>query len=127
MLSENDVARIARRIAERDRTLAIGIFGSYAIGSARPGSDLDLFIIKDTAHRLGERRLAARRLLFGVLHPLDIHVFTPDEFEESAYEPLSFAWVIARQARLYHWTEEAGRRVPSLLTQAVMISVSDRL
>ena len=57
-----------------------------------------------------------RRLLFGVLHPLDVHVFTPAEFEDSAYEPLSFAWVIARQARLYHWTEEARQRVPSLET-----------
>ena len=79
MLSENDVARIGRRIAEHDRTLAIGIFGSYAVGSAKPGSDLDLFVVKDTPQRPGERRLAVRRLLFGVLHPLDIHVFTPDE------------------------------------------------
>jgi predicted nucleotidyltransferase len=114
MLSENDVARLARRIAKRDRALAVGIFGSYAIGSARPDSDLDLFVIKDSAQSPGERRLAARRLLFGVLHPLDIHVFTPDEFEDASCERLSFAWVIARQARLYHWTEEAKRRVPSL-------------
>jgi hypothetical protein len=28
----------------------------------------------------------------------------------------SFAWVIVRQARLYHWTEDAKRRVPSLFT-----------
>ncbi|HXT80554.1 MAG TPA: nucleotidyltransferase domain-containing protein [Acetobacteraceae bacterium] len=126
MLSENDVARIALRIKERDRTLAIGIFGSYAVGSAGVGSDLDLFVIKDSAQRPGERRLAMRRLLFGVLHPLDIHVFTPDEFESTAYESLSFAWVIARQARLYHWTEEARRRVPSLFVQAVFASVSDR-
>ena len=51
-----------------------------------------------------------------MLHPLDIHVFTPEEFEESAYEALSFAWVIARQARIYHWTEAAKQRVPSLET-----------
>ena len=52
--------------------------------------------------------------LFGVLHPLDVHVFTPEEFEETACEVLSFAWVIVRQARLYHWTEAAARLVPSL-------------
>jgi predicted nucleotidyltransferase len=127
VLSENDVARIALRIKERDRTLAIGIFGSYAVGRAGAGSDLDLFVIKDSAQRPDERRLAIRRLLFSVLHPLDIHVFTPDEFENTAHESLSFAWVIARQARLYHWTEEARQRVPSLFAQAVLVSVSDRL
>jgi predicted nucleotidyltransferase len=114
MLSENDIARIAQRIVRHESTLAVGTFGSYAVGTARAESDLDLFVIQDTALRPGERRLAMRSLLFGVLHPLDIHVFTPAEFEDSAYETLSFAWVIARQARLYHATEEARRRVPSL-------------
>ena len=92
----------------------VGIFGSYAIGTARAGSDLDLFVIKDSAERPVARRRAIERVLFGVLHPLDIHVFTPEEFEEAAYEALSFAWVIARQARIYHATEEARRRVRSL-------------
>jgi predicted nucleotidyltransferase len=120
MLSENDIARIIGRIVRHDTTLAVGIFGSYGVGAARPGSDLDLFVIKDSVHRPTERRLAIGRLLFGVLHPLDIHVFTPTEFEDSAYETLSFAWVIARQARLFHWTEEAKQRVPSLFVHATM-------
>jgi hypothetical protein len=59
-----------------------------------------------------------QRLLFGVLHPLDVHVFTSEEFEDMAHEELSFTWNIARQARLYHWSEEARRRVPSLLPRA---------
>jgi predicted nucleotidyltransferase len=120
MLSEADIARIARRIVSHDAPLAVGIFGSYAVGSASAGSDLDLFVIKDSPQRPSERRLAMRRVLFGVLHPLDLHVFTPAEFEGSAYENLSFAWVIARQARLYHWTEEARQRVPSLFAHATL-------
>lgn len=122
MLTENDIARIAFRISERDPVLAIGVFGSYAVGSAKPGSDLDLFVIKDSADKPGERRLALRRFLFGVLHPIDLHVFTPEEFENTAYEELSFAWVIARQARIYHWTEEARHRVPSLFIQGALVS-----
>ena len=46
-----------------------------------------------------------------VMHPLDIHVFAPEEFEEEAHEYLSFAWVIVRQAKLYHWSEAAAARV----------------
>jgi len=31
-----------------------------------------------------------QRLLFGILQPLDVHVFTPEEFEDTVYEELSF-------------------------------------
>jgi hypothetical protein len=79
-----------------------------AMPTGRDRSDLDLFVIKECADRPTARRQAVRRLLFEVLHPLDIHVFTPAEFEESAYESLSFAWIIVLQARLCYWTEEAS-------------------
>jgi predicted nucleotidyltransferase len=117
MLSENDIRRITDRIARHYAPLAVGVFGSYAVHMAREHSDLDLFVIRESAEPSGARRRAVRRLLFGVLHPLDIHVFTPAEFEAAAQEALSFAWVIARQARLYYWTEEARRRVPALFMQ----------
>ena len=114
MLTENDVSRIADRIARQYAPLAVGVFGSYAIGTVHERSDLDLFVIKDCPEKSSARRHAVRRLLIGVLHPLDIHVFTPAEFEESARERLSFTWVIVRQARLYYWTEHARQLVPSL-------------
>jgi predicted nucleotidyltransferase len=114
MLSDNDIARGVDRIVTRQAPLVVGTFGSYAIGTPSASSDLDLFVIKDSAERPDARRHAIQRILFGVLHPLDIHVFTPEEFEETAYEALSFAWVIVRQARIWHSTEEARRRVRSL-------------
>jgi uncharacterized protein len=114
MLSDDDIARIVERIVRREAPLVVGIFGSYAVGTARAGSDLDLFVIKDNAEWPVARRQAVRRSLFGLLHPLDIHVFTPAEFEETAQEALSFAWVIVRQARIWHSTEEGRRRVRSL-------------
>jgi predicted nucleotidyltransferase len=114
MLTENDIARIAGRIVRSYSPLAVGVFGSYAVGFARDRSDLDLFVIKDTSEPAEERARNVRRILFGVLHPLDVHVFTAAEFEESAYEDLSFAWVIARQARMYCYTSEGRRLVPSL-------------
>lgn len=119
MLTENDIARIARRIAAAYAPWAVGIFGSYAIGSAHDGSDLDLFVIRKPSESRPPTAQAIRRLLFGVLHPLDVHVFTPSEFEETVYDEQSFTWIIARQARLYHWTEEAAGAVPSLLPRAV--------
>jgi predicted nucleotidyltransferase len=117
MLSENDLARIAARIVSKSAPVAVGVFGSYAIGSAHEGSDLDLVVIQRTAGPSKGRRQAMRRILFGVLHPMDILIYTPEEFEGTVYEHLSFEWVIAGQARLYYWTEDAPRLVPSLFVQ----------
>lgn len=122
MLTENDIVRISRRIVDAYAPLAVGTFGSYAVGLATDHSDLDLFVIKQTSEPPARRVRAIQRLLFGVMHPIDVHVFTPAEFEETAYELLSFIWVIARQARLYHWTEAANTLVPSLAAQAGEIS-----
>jgi predicted nucleotidyltransferase len=118
MLTETDIARIARRVAAAYRPAAVGIFGSYAIGTATGRSDLDLFVIRKPGAAFPADKFTVRRLLFDVLHPIDVQVFDPAEFEESAYEGQSFIWVIARQARLYHWDAEAERVVPSLVTRA---------
>jgi predicted nucleotidyltransferase len=114
VLSENDIARIAEPIARRFAPLVVGVFGSYAIGTARERSDLDIFVIRDCIEPPAARRRTVRRCLLSVLHPLDIHVFTPSEFEEGVSQYHSFAWVIARQARIHHWSDDAARRVPSL-------------
>jgi predicted nucleotidyltransferase len=119
MLTDSDIARISERIVGAFSPLAVGTFGSYAIGSAREKSDLDLFVIKRTAQRPEASTHAVRRLLVSVFHPLDIRVFTAPEFEGTVYNYLSFTWVVARQARLYHWTEEAALLVPSLLPRAL--------
>ncbi len=124
MLTEGDIRRIASRIVAGYGPLAVGIFGSYAIGRARAASDLDILVIKQTFESATARRRAVRRLLFGVLYPLDAQVFTPEEFEETAYEEQSFTWVIARQARLYYWREEAKGRVPSLFSRSTPPSAS---
>lgn len=115
MLTDHDIARITHRIVQSTSPLAVGAFGSYGIGTAHEASDLDLFVIRETWEERAARARAVRRLLFGVLNPLDVHVFTPGEFEEAACEFQSFPWVIARQARMFYWTEEADRAVPSLL------------
>lgn len=115
MLSDNDIQRIVSRIVAGCGPIAVGTFGSYAIGRARESSDLDLFVIQNTVLPPPARRRAVQKHLYSVLQPLDVHVFTPDEFEAGVREELSFTWIIVRQARLYHWTSAAKSQVPSLI------------
>ena len=57
------------------------LFGSYAYGSPRPGSDIDLLIIKDTGERFIDRWVTVRRLLSDPERtvPLETLVLTPQE------------------------------------------------
>jgi predicted nucleotidyltransferase len=119
MLTENDILRIGKRIVDGYAPLAVGIFGSYAVGAAHGHSDLDVFVISHNGGDLAARVLSVKRLLFGVLHPMDVFVFTPQEFEEAAQGEESFAWVIVQQTRLLHWTHEATRVMPSLAVKGV--------
>jgi predicted nucleotidyltransferase len=114
MLTDNDIARLAAEIRSAIAPIVIGTFGSYAVGTAKDGSDLDLFVIAETTAPPRSVARSIRRHLFGVMHPLDIHVFRPEEFEEEAAEYLSFAWVIARQARIYYAASDAEPKLPSL-------------
>ncbi len=60
------------------------LYGSYAYGSPRPDSDLDLLIIKDTPDRLIDRMAAVRRILTDPKREigLEILVLTPQEIED---------------------------------------------
>lgn len=114
MLTDGDIARIGQRIVAGCRPLVVGIFGSYALGTAHQRSDLDVFVIARSPGRPWARRRAVLRHLVGVLHPLDVQVFTPEEFEDEAAVTRSFVWIIARQARVLYPTEGAERLVPAL-------------
>lgn len=58
------------------------LFGSYAAGRAKDDSDVDLVVIKDTREPFHERQKKVR-LLIRTTTPLDIFVFTPQEFEKA--------------------------------------------
>jgi uncharacterized protein len=104
MLTEADIARIVARIVRGYAPEVVGLFGSYALGTAGPKSDLDVFVVKRSpAGPPADRARDVRRLLFGVMHHVDVHVFTPEEFAGAAQqEPYSFPWVVARQAKVLY-------------------------
>lgn len=57
------------------------LFGSFAYGNPRPGSDIDLLIIKETPERFIERWVTVRSLLSDPNRtvPLETLVLTPQE------------------------------------------------
>jgi predicted nucleotidyltransferase len=85
MATSEDVGEVIQGILEKlvvnyDPQRVI-LFGSYAQGDPRPGSDIDLLIIKETPERFIDRWATVRRILSDPKRtvPLETLVLTPGE------------------------------------------------
>lgn len=76
------------------------LFGSYAYGKPTQDSDLDIAIIKKTTDSFHERQKETRMLLKTTI-PVDIFVFTPEEFKKAKKNNL-FVKEIAKMGRVIY-------------------------
>ena len=87
----------------------IRVFGSYARGEAGPDSDLDLCVVAPLKARRLQRRLQVREVLGDIPCPLDVKVYTPEEFRKWKAHPGSFAYEVARNS-LPIFVRDAGQQ-----------------
>ena len=75
------IDRILEKLIDGYRPEKVILFGSYAYGNPRPGSDIDLLIVKETSERSIDRRVSVRRIVSdrGRSIPLELIVLTPEE------------------------------------------------
>lgn len=76
------------------------LFGSYAYGDPGEESDIDLVLIKKTNDSFHERQKQVRMLLRSTT-PVDIFVFTPEEFLKAQSSNL-FIREVAQKGRLLY-------------------------
>ena len=81
-ISMRAIRAVAEKIARRFQPEQIVLFGSYAYGTPRPESDVDLLIIMNTPLRSRQQRLEISRALSPRPFPLDIVVRTPEEIKD---------------------------------------------
>ena len=94
------IQRFADAIADRFRPHRIILFGSYARGTPRPESDVDLLVLMDTAAE-GEESLRIRQAVpcdFG----LDLIVRTPETFRRRLALGDFFLREIAEQGKVLY-------------------------
>jgi len=90
MIGTDKIAEIVNRIATGYDPDKIILFGSYASGEQSEDSDLDLFVIKSSDLPRPQRALQVRKMLFGMMVPIDLIVYTPDEIAISRDNKYSF-------------------------------------
>ena len=79
---ESVLQEMVRRLVEAIDPDRIILFGSRARGDARPDSDVDLLVIKDSDEPPHRRVIPAYRALGGLGVPKDIIWRTPDEVRD---------------------------------------------
>ncbi|MBF0139300.1 MAG: nucleotidyltransferase domain-containing protein [Magnetococcales bacterium] len=78
-ISPDTISKIIYTIVEHFSPIRIILFGSYASGNPRPGSDLDLLVVMPSALPQYKRALPIRMLFRPSPCPMDILVYTPEE------------------------------------------------
>ena len=81
----------------------IYIFGSYALGNPDVKSDLDLFIvINESELSMADRIRKGLRELINIKTPLDILVFTKEEFDSKKEHPSTLTnKVVKKGVKIY--------------------------
>ncbi len=96
------VAEIVQRIVATVQPEKIILFGSRARGDARPDSDFDVLVIKESEEP-GYRRDAALYLaLAGLNAPVDILTYTPKEVGDWSAVPQAFVTTALREGKVVY-------------------------
>lgn len=94
---------IVRKIVDGYNPDKIVLFGSYAYGTPTPGSDIDLFIIKDDDRRRIERFCEIMKILREVKGvPIEPLMFTNKEFERRLELEDDFILEIAAKGKVLY-------------------------
>lgn len=88
LVTEQKVRAAVERIVSSARPQKVIVFGSYARGQAKPGSDLDvLVIVDDTLANCRAESVKLRRALRGISMPMDIIVTRRGDLERLQHSP----------------------------------------
>ena len=80
-LLKRDIEIIVHAIKQKYKPEKVILFGSAARGEFEEGSDIDLFIIKQTNLPRHRRPLEIYRFLKNKALPIDFIIYTPKEFK----------------------------------------------
>jgi len=101
-MKQDLLADIVSRIVETAQPEKIILFGSRARGDARPGSDFDLLVIKESDEPRYRRDAPLYLALAGVNAPVDVLTYTPEEVRDWSAVPQAFITTAVREGKVVY-------------------------
>ena len=108
MYTQEQIKNVVNMIVQNVNPSKVILFGSYANGDPNENSDIDLLIIKNTDTPLNKRASEVRPYLRGLKIPMDILVYTENEYQQqvnSRYSMISD--IVEKGIVLYEWEIES--------------------
>ncbi len=102
MIENTKINDIVSKIAVKFNPNKIILFGSYAAGNPTNDSDLDLLVIKETNRPRHKRSFDIQKSLIGSMIPIDILVYTTQEFEKEKKEKNSFLYSAIQTSKILY-------------------------
>lgn len=106
-VDDNLLREIRDRIIKAIKPERIILFGSYAYGTPKGESDLDILVIMDSDLPRYRRSRSIYRCLAGLLIPKDVLVYTPEEIEEWSEVPQAFITNVIRKGKVIYEKEQS--------------------
>jgi len=110
-LESGIIAEVVRQVVRVADPLKVILFGSRARGDARPDSDFDLLVVRESNQRRDERSAPIYTALASVPAEVEVMVYTPAEIEIALKQPVTQAILgLARLRKLpvfegqFSWT-----------------------
>jgi predicted nucleotidyltransferase len=100
--SEGFIEQIRERLVMELNPLRIVLFGSRARGEHGPDSDVDLFIVMDSAKSFYERSAHVSSLFRPRDWSLDAFVFTPQEVQEDSGRNGTLVELVEREGKVIY-------------------------
>jgi len=103
VVNEELLKEIVSRILKVLDPIKIILFGSWAYGEPKKGSDLDILVVADD--NIKSRREVAEEIygtLLGILIPKDVVVATSGDIEDWKKVPQAFITKIVRKGRIIY-------------------------
>ena len=101
LVTEQKIQQVADKIVQKFQPEKIILFGSWAWGTPKANSDVDLLVIKDTENT----RTLAREIdghIFPRPFPLDLIVYRPDQIQKNQKLGDSFVTHILNKGKILY-------------------------
>lgn len=82
-IADTRLEEVVKKLTDHFKPKKVFLFGSRAKGTEKPTSDYDLFlIVKKSEVSAAKRMTEAHEILWGLWVPVDVFIYTEEEFEE---------------------------------------------
>ena len=99
MVSFSQIENVARQIGERANAQSVFLFGSYARNQTGKDSDVDFLVIAESDLPRHKRSRQLHLMFRPYPFPMDILVYTPEEFKKESEFEISFISRALREGR----------------------------